>query len=312
MGLAEGRPIRVVVVTRDSEHVIAGLLETLERGLSGCEWDLVVVDNASTDGTVALVSRDERARVVEMGGNPGFAAAVNRGLDGAGRQRDLLVLNPDTRLAEGVGYSLQTRLGWVGSEGDVQDASDCEAKIGVVAPVQVDRGGARLPSLRREPTIRRALAETFIGVRRAGLRGWGEAILDPAAYARPTVADWISGAALMISAECIAACGPWDESFFLYSEDAEFALRARDRGYLTCLEPAAVVTHLGGESRRNPALWTLLVRNKVVLYRRRHGRTRGVGFHFASLLRELRLAVSGNRPSRAAAWALLRPGGQSR
>ena len=116
----------------------------------------------------------------------------------------------------------------------------------------------------------------------------------------------------MISAECAAACGPWDESFFLYSEDTEFALRARDRGYLTCLEPGAVVTHLGGESRRDPKLWTLLVRNKLVLYRRRHGRVRAVGFHIASLLRELRLAATGNQPSRAAAWALLRPVGRLR
>ena len=178
MGVATGRPIRVVVVTRDSEDVIAGLLDSLERGLSGCDWDLVVVDNASTDGTVALVSRDDRARVVQMGANVGFAAAVNRGLEGTGSTRDVLVLNPDTRLADGLGDSLRARLGFSGRKGGVHAGhgkADIgvhgEEQIGVVAPLQVNGDGARLPSLRREPTIRRALAETFVGVRRAGLAG---------------------------------------------------------------------------------------------------------------------------------------------
>jgi GT2 family glycosyltransferase len=159
--------------------------------------------------------------------------------------------------------------------------------------------------LRHEPSVSRALAEALFGARRAGARGWGEAVLDPTAYARPTVADWASGATLMISRECLDACGTWDESFFLYSEDTEYALRARDRGFRVALAPAATATHLGGESRTDPRLWSLLVTNKVRLYARRRGRARGFAFRWASLLRELRFALTGNRPSRAAARALL-------
>jgi GT2 family glycosyltransferase len=130
-------------------------------------------------------------------------------------------------------------------------------------------------------------------------------VLDPAAYERLAVADWISGAVLLISRDCLTACGPLDESFFLYGEDTEYALRARERGYLACLEPAAGATHLGGESRTDPDLWTRLVLNKLELYRRRHGAMRAAGFRLALLLRELRFAASGNRPSRAAARALM-------
>jgi GT2 family glycosyltransferase len=152
------------------------------------------------------------------------------------------------------------------------------------------------------------LAEALLGARRAGRLGLGEAVLDPGAYARPTVGDWVSGAALMVSRDCLDACGPWDESFFLYSEDTEFSLRAAERGFASELVPDATATHLGGESRTDERLWSLLVLNKVALYRRRRGAVRGLAFRAASLLRELRYALTGNAPSRAAARALLEGG----
>jgi N-acetylglucosaminyl-diphospho-decaprenol L-rhamnosyltransferase len=104
-------------------------------------------------------------------------------------------------------------------------------------------------------------------------------------------------------------CGRWDESFFLYSEECDYCLRARDHGFATRLAPAAEVRHLGGESRSHPELWSLLVVNKGRLYTRRHGAALGLGFRAAALLRELRLAAGGNRPSLAAARALIRAAG---
>jgi GT2 family glycosyltransferase len=112
----------------------------------------------------------------------------------------------------------------------------------------------------------------------------------------------------MLSRECLDACGPWDESFFLYAEDTEYSLRAAERGFITGLVPDASAIHLGGESRTDERLWSLLVLNKVALYRRRRGAVRGLAFRAASLLRELRFALTGNAPSRAAAGALLRGG----
>ena len=112
---------------------------------------------------------------------------------------------------------------------------------------------------------------------------------------------------MLISAQCWRACAPWDESFFLYSEETDFALRARDAGYATRFTPQARAVHLGGESRQSSGLWSLLVLNRVRLYRRRRGRLRGVAFWAALLLRELSRAAIGRRPSRAAARALLSP-----
>ena len=282
----------MIVVTHDSEAVLGGLIDSLAVGLEGLTWQLQLVDNGSGDATVAQArARLPAVRVTEMGGNFGYAAAVNRGLSDADTRADVLLLNPDVRLHPGAGRALRAAVATPG--------------VGIAAPRTLEADGKLTPALRHEPSASRALAEALFGSRRAGVRGWGESVLDPAAYERATVADWASGAALMISRECVDACGAWDESFFLYSEDTEYALRARDRGFWVALAPAATVTHLGGESRTDPRLWSLLVANKARLYARRHGRLRGLAFRGAALLRELRFALTGNRPSRAAARALV-------
>jgi GT2 family glycosyltransferase len=109
---------------------------------------------------------------------------------------------------------------------------------------------------------------------------------------------------MLISAECARACGPWDESFFLYSEETDFALRAGDLGLATAFVPAAEVTHLGGESRVSPALWSLLVVNRVRLYRKRHSAAATAAFWVAVFMRESSRAMLGHRRSRRAVGAL--------
>ena len=300
-------PVRIVVVTHNSEAVLGGLLDSLEAGARGVDSELVIVDNGSTDGTVELVrERAPWATLIESGANPGYAAAVNRGLAAGDRASDVLLLNPDARLGEDAAARLQARLREaVDRAGEEEAETESEMEVGLVAPRLEDANGALLPSLRHQPTVPRALAETVLGVRAAGRWGLGETVLDPARYDAPTTADWASGAALMISRDCLEACGDWDESFFLYSEDADYSLRARDGGFATCLAPDATAIHLGGASRSDPALWSLLALNKVALHRKRHGPVRALAFRAVSLLRELRFAATGNRPSRAAARALL-------
>ena len=81
----------------------------------------------------------------------------------------------------------------------------------------------------------------------------------------------------MLSRDCWHACGPWDESFFLYSEEADFDLRARDAGFATVYEPSAGAVHLEGDSGNSPQLWTLLQLNRVRHFRRRHALVPAVG-----------------------------------
>ena len=102
------RPLAVIVVTHNSEAVLGGLIDSLATGLEGLTWQLQLVDNGSGDATVAQArARLPAVRVTEMGGNFGYAAAVNRGLSDADTRADVLLLNPDVRLHPGAGRALR-------------------------------------------------------------------------------------------------------------------------------------------------------------------------------------------------------------
>ncbi|WP_438822043.1 glycosyltransferase [Actinocrinis puniceicyclus] len=294
------------MVTWNSAKVIDGLLESLRPGLDGLDWQLIVADNDSADDTVARVESwaarncDAVCRVVHTGGNLGYAAGINAALTKADKYDAALVLNPDIRLHEGSVRSMYEFI----DDGE-GTAGEPGPRTGIVVPRIVDEEGALAYSLRREPTLLRALGEATLGARAGRFAPLGELVMDEQAYQHPVVADWATGAVMLISAACLAACGPWDESFFLYSEETEFSLRARDRGFLTRLAPRAVATHIGGESRVSPELWTLLMSNRVKLYRRRHALAPSVAYWGAALLREAPRAALGQQRSRSAVKALL-------
>jgi N-acetylglucosaminyl-diphospho-decaprenol L-rhamnosyltransferase len=117
---------------------------------------------------------------------------------------------------------------------------------------------------------------------------------------------------MLISSAAWHDIGPWDESFLLYSEETEYALRAGDRGWTLWYEPTAVLTHIGGEAKTNPQLAALLVVNKVWLYRRRHGKAAGFAYHAVVLLGECIRAAAGKRNARAGVLALIGPSRRSR
>ncbi|GAA3888987.1 glycosyltransferase family 2 protein [Streptomyces lacrimifluminis] len=289
-------PVAVIVVTWNSAAVLPGFLAALPDGMAGLDWRLVVADNDSADDTVEVLrALAPDATVVPTGRNAGYAAGVNAALGAVEGHEAVVICNPDIRMRQGCVKRLVDRLG----DG-----------VGIAVPLLYEDGrDAPHFSLRRESSVLRALGEAFIGNRRAGrFPGLSEIVTDPAAYRRPTRADWATGALMAVSTDCLAACGPWDESFFLYSEETEYCLRARDLGYATQLEPTAEAVHLGGESQVSPRLWTLLTLNRVRLYGRRHGTVATACFRGAVLLRETSRAVLGRKASRAAAAALLRPG----
>jgi N-acetylglucosaminyl-diphospho-decaprenol L-rhamnosyltransferase len=292
---ARAESIAVVVVTYNSERLVAGLIESLPVGLAGLDWHLVVADNASSDGTADTVRRlAPGATVVETGRNGGYAAGINAAVESAPAHTAVLVLNPDVRLLPGCVAELLSTLRRPGT--------------GLAVPRLIDGDGELIETMRREPTVLRTLGDAVLGATRAGrIPLLGEVVTDRRRYGAPAVVDWAEGSTLLISRECWQVCAPWDESFFLYSEETDFALRARDAGLVTRYVPTAEAVHLEGDSRVSPALWTLLCLNRVRLFRRRHSAARTASFWAALVLREGSRAVLGRSTSRAAVRALLSP-----
>ncbi|MBY8880049.1 glycosyltransferase [Actinacidiphila acidipaludis] len=297
-------PVAVLVVTWNSAAVLPDFLTSLPTAMEGLDWRLVVADNDSADDTVEIVrTLAPDATVVQTGRNAGYAAGVNAALHaavaGEGRLRAAMVCNPDIRMREGCARLLVEAL-----DAPLPDGT----RVGISVPVLHEGDGSVVRSLRREPSVSRAFGEAVIGNTRAGrFPRLSELVTDPAAYTGQTRADWATGALMALSGSCLEACGDWDESFFLYSEETEYCLRARDAGFVTQLQPGAAAVHLGGDSRVSPFLWTLLTLNRVRLHRRRHGPLATAAFWAAVLLRESSRAALGRAPSRAAVAALVSP-----
>lgn len=284
--------ITLVVVTYNSEQVIGDLLDSLPAALAGLRAEVIVVDNSSTDDTLEQVRAhaDPHAEplplrfIIEP--NDGYAAGLNAGVRAARGTGPILALNPDTRLAPGAITAMLRALG---------------PGVGVVAPRIVNADGSLFWSQRRQPTLLRS-----VGLGRTGWPVFSEEVREPDSYDRTACPDWALGAALLVSRECHELLGGWDESFFLYSEETDLCLRARDAGLRTVFVPDAVVTHIGGASGRSATTYAIESINRVRLYRRRHGLARTSVFYALALLAELSRAVRGRPEAHAALRALAR------
>lgn len=288
--------VAAVIVTYNSSEVIQGCLESLRaEHHPGVDLEVIIADNASTDDTLEVVrSTMPEATVVAGATNAGYAAGINAGVRAAAPHDSVLVLNDDVRLGPGSIEALTRALE--------------HENTGIAVPRLVDGEGRLLESQRRSPTVLRTWGEALLGGDRSGRIAWlGEVVVDPEAYVAERVVAWASGCAWLISAPCWAAVGPWDESYFLYAEDADYALRARDAGFLLRFVPDAGVVHLVGPSHQEPTLWTMSVWNRYRLFRRRHGRLASALFRLGLIVNEGSRALLGRQVHRAAFFALVNP-----
>lgn len=278
------RSVALIVVTYRSSALLPDFFAALPEALDGVpEYELVVVDNASGDGTVDAVRRlAPGCTIVERGSNGGYAAGLNDGIAAARPSDAVLVLNPDIRLRPGCVKALLRALERPG--------------VGISAPRILGEGGRLQHSLHRSPTILRAWGDALLGGRRAGRFSLlGETIVDDSAYSKSTSAAWASGAALAISAACARKVGRWTEEYFLYSEETEYCLRARDAGFDVQLVPDAEAVHIGGEMTTSPRLWAMQAWNRVRLFRSRHNALASLLFRAGVLVNEALRTLAGSR-----------------
>jgi N-acetylglucosaminyl-diphospho-decaprenol L-rhamnosyltransferase len=279
--------LSIVIVAYNSVDVLGGLLDSLPAALGRISAEVLVVDNGSSDGTAEFAERHGGCRVIRSS-NVGYAGGINLGVRLAQRSEAILVLNADVRLHEGSVPLMMKVLQQPG--------------VGIVAPqVRSPTGGVE-PSLRRAPSLLRAM-----GLSRTGMPIFSEYITKPSDYASPRTVEWALGAVLLMSRKCYETLGGWDESFFLYSEETDFSLRARDAGLLTRYEPSAVAVHIGGASGRNERTHAMHIVNRVRLYRRSHGAVTSWCYYLVTLTHEVSWIVRGRRESVTSVAALLSP-----
>jgi hypothetical protein len=228
---ADVHDLAVVIVSTNESHWLRACLSSIPPHIGDADVDVVVADNDSVDGTRELVEGEfPWARVVTCE-NRGFAHANNRGLMTCDA-RYVVFLNPDTEVREGT------------FEGLVR-ALDERPAIGLAGVRQITPPDEVLfPTIRRRPTVLRALCEAFASERLPFRARWlGERELNMELYDRETPCDWVSGSFMCARREAIESAGFMDERFFIYSEETDFCHRIRRAGWEVRHLPVMTILH---------------------------------------------------------------------
>ena len=225
----------IVIVSYNARTHLENCLQSLVTSAPSAPHQIVVVDNASPDGSAhAIKRRWPHVTVIEQPSNAGFAAANNAGIRASSSEL-ILLLNSDTIVPAGAVDTLVARLA-------------ARPDIAVAGPRLVDGSGrAELSYGRMISPFNELRQKITMALYSRGVDAIRKQV--DRATRREQFVDWVSGACLLVRRADAEAVGLLDERFFLYTEDVDFcaAIRARGRGVL--FTPAAEVVHFGGRSR---------------------------------------------------------------
>ncbi|MBI2168756.1 MAG: glycosyltransferase family 2 protein [Actinobacteria bacterium] len=218
-----------VVVNYNAGALLADCVESV---LGDGAAAVVVVDNASSDGSIEGIERAALAvRIIRLAANRGYAAAANAGIAQT-KTEVVAVLNPDTQVRAGTGVAMAAAL-----------ASPTVAAAG---PRVLNPDGSTYPSARTVPKTTDAVGHGVLGLvwpRNPFTRRYRQLDLDAA---RAREVDWVSGAALWLRRDALDEVGGWDEGYFMYVEDVDLCWRLRRAGWRVVYEPAGEVVHVQG------------------------------------------------------------------
>ena len=229
--------------------------------LEGWEIEILVVDNASSDGSSEMVhDQFPQVHLIVNGENRGFTAANNQGLV-LSQRRYLLLLNPDTEI---VCDALATMIGYK------QPNAEARAQ----GPRLLHTDGSPQSSRRRFPTFSTALVESTVVQ-----EWWDDNRILRRYYMSDTAddavqrVDWVVGACLLVRREAYEQVGSLDEGFFMYSEELDWCRRIKAAGWEVVYLPTATVIHHEGKSSEQvvPARHIHFQSSKVRYFRKHHG-----------------------------------------
>ncbi len=231
--MAENSRVSYVVVNYNAGEALLGCVASVLA--DDPDGELVVVDNDSSDGSLAALRRAQPGvAVVETGANLGYARAANLGM-AATSAPIVAVLNPDTEVFPGAGAVMAGRFG-------------DDRWLGALGPQLRNPDGTVYPSARTIPSTVDAVGHGlayFWWPANPWTRRYRSTDADPALRRE---VDWVSGAAIWLRRAALDDIGGWDERYFMYVEDVDLCWRLRRSGWRVAYEPGAALTHHLGVS----------------------------------------------------------------
>ncbi len=234
--------VTVSIVNWNTRDELRECLHTVLGQNDSISFEVIVVDNASSDGSTDMVRTEfaDKVKLIQNDVNRGFSAAHNQSIaESSGRY--LFLLNPDCRITN-------KKTLW-----SMVNYMDSHLDIGILGPKVVYPDGRLQFSARRFPTITAALfRHTPLGrifpnnrfVRKYLMKDWD--------HREAADVDWLSGAAMMVRKKTIEEIGLLDEQFFMYVEDMDWCKRAHMRGWRVVYYPEVEISHrIGASSDQN-------------------------------------------------------------
>ncbi len=256
--------LSVVIVNWNTGELLGQCLASLFNSLQIKEVEVFVVDNASTDDSMALVrERFPQVRLIENEENLGFARANNQAFrQSSGRY--VLMLNPDT-LVHPLGIDA------------LVDFMETHPRAGACGARLLNPDGSLQPSCSPAPTLGREFRRLF---HLPGMRPDGYYPMDNWDAQQPRQVDVILGACLLLRRQALEQVGWLDEDYFIYSEEVDLCHRLRRAGWELYWVPHGQVVHLGGQSTRqvSEAMFLRLYQAKLIYFRKNFGRGSAVGY----------------------------------
>jgi GT2 family glycosyltransferase len=274
--------LSIIIVNWNTSDLLRDCLATVMAGLGALQCEVFVVDNASTDTSLAMLA-SEFSSVITIANprNLGFAAANNVALEQA-LGRHVLLLNTDTLVHATV---LPDAVEWL----------DTHPQVAVMGPRILNRDGSVQVSSTSFPTLGNLIRQTLGLTRFARLDTYRMASWD---RTETRAVDVISGCAMFVRRSAMQSVGLLDDSFFFFGEETDWCRRFADAGWQVVFAPVGQITHFGGGSvkRLNHLRDIMLTEGTVRLHAKHGGRLAGLACYALLALFNL---------SRGVGWSML-------
>ena len=230
--------VSIVIVSYNTSSLTSQCLEKVEKHLKKVSYEVIVVDNASTDGSPDMIAEMfPWVHLICLSENRGFAGGNIPGMKKA-TGRYVLLLNSDAFLTENV---VENTISYM----------DQRPKVGILGCKLTNPDGSMQPSARMLPSpLNKILHITGLSDRFPDSRFFGRVNFSWWNHSEPRSVGWVVGAYFLIRRAVVEAIGFLDPGYFLYFEEIDYCLMAKRVGWDVVFYPYANVVHLGGQSAK--------------------------------------------------------------
>lgn len=228
--------VSIIIVNYNTLHVLKPCLDSITEQTIGIDYEIIVVDNGSTDGSKDALTEDKRIVFIPTGENLGFGRANNKGLEQA-KGKYVFFLNSDTLLKNNAIKMLY------------DFAEHYQGRLGALGCILEDRQGNRIHSYGKFPKMSDDFRKFLWVPILKGLHLYRQPVINyPEQWMK---VDYITGADLFVSRQVLDECGSFHPAFFMYYEESEMEHRFKMHGYDNVILNGPRIVHLEGEGGKD-------------------------------------------------------------